>query len=343
MYLPRRLTLCAVLVGFGCSDYDLIKRDVGDVFYQLEASEVDILLVVDNSCSMEPYQQKLSQNFDNFLTFFVEGDVDYQIGVTTTTVVKPTPYGGCTQTDIDAIPDAGTLVQNTVINSSTSDASNVFSSLVNVGVCGNGSEMGLEAGLLALEGSGSSLIRPDAYLSVIFISDEQDTSPAPVADYINTMRAIKDSDARDVFNSSALVVNDIADCSLEQVNSGAAVGSRYIDVADQTGGVIGNICGEDFASIVTELSLSSSRLNDIFFLSESPDVPSMILGINEEEIPCDSQEYIWFYEEFGEGADAQPIIRFDRSTLPPPSSKITVQYNAGSGNPDDFCTGGSEE
>ena len=28
------------------------------------------------------------------------------------------------------------------------------------------------------------------------------------------MRAIKDSDTRDVFNSSALVVNDLADCSL---------------------------------------------------------------------------------------------------------------------------------
>ena len=40
-----------------CSDYDLIKRDVGDVFYQLEAGEVDILLVVDNSCSMEPYHE----------------------------------------------------------------------------------------------------------------------------------------------------------------------------------------------------------------------------------------------------------------------------------------------
>ena len=55
---------------FGCSDYELIKRDVGDVFYQVEAGEVDILLVVDNSCSMQPYQEKLAENFDAFLTFF---------------------------------------------------------------------------------------------------------------------------------------------------------------------------------------------------------------------------------------------------------------------------------
>ena len=53
-----------------------------------------------------------------------------------------------------------------------------------------------------------------------------------------------------------LVVNDLADCSLDQINSGAAVGTRYIDVAEQTEGITGNICGDDFASIVTELSLA---------------------------------------------------------------------------------------
>ena len=148
----------------------------------------------------------------------------------------PDPYGICTQADIDD-PDAGGLVNNwsSLLKLQVHLRS---SSLVNVGTCGNGSEMGLEAGLLALEQSGQALIRPGAYLSVIFVSDEQDTSPSPVADYI-TMRAIKDSDARDVFNSSALVVNDLADCSLDQINSGAAVGTRYIDVAEQTDELLG--------------------------------------------------------------------------------------------------------
>ena len=56
---------------WGCSDYKLGLRSVGDVFTQVEVGEVDILLVVDNSCSMKPYQQKLSENFDVFLTFFI--------------------------------------------------------------------------------------------------------------------------------------------------------------------------------------------------------------------------------------------------------------------------------
>ena len=130
----------------------------------------------------------------------------------------------------------------------------VFSTLVDMGTCGNGSEMGLEAGLLALEQSGSALIRPDSYLSVIFVSDEQD-SPAPVADYNNSMRAIKIL----MLEMSSLIgtcVNDLADCTLDKLT--LSRWERYIDVAQQTEGITGNICGDDFASIVAKLSLSSS-------------------------------------------------------------------------------------
>ena len=128
-----------------------------------------------------------------------------------------------------------------------------------------------------------------------------------------------------MFNASSLVVNDLATCNADQLNSGATVGSRYIDFAEQSNGIVQDICADDFAGIVTELSLRSSRLNDIFFLSQEPDPGSIILGVfdgdaSEEEmdldegVPCDgSGEYQWYFERAGIGANAQPIIRFDRS------------------------------
>ena len=148
-------------------------------------------------------------------------------------------------------------------------------------------------------------------------------------------------------------MNDLATCNAEQLNSGATVGSRYIDFAEQSNGSVQNLCADDFASIVTELSLRSSRLNDIFFLSQDPDPGSIILGVFDNEegdsatemdpddgIPCDgSGAYTWYYERAGTGANAQPIIRFDRSTMPPPSSRITVQYDPGGGDPAGFCEG----
>ena len=206
----RNLLLCIPLIS--CSDYDLIKRNVGDVFYQAEAGEVDILLVIDNSCSMQPFQQKLSSNFDAFLTFFLEGNVDYRIGITTTTVTEPPEPDNvnCFQSDVDAIPSQGELVNNQVIDINTPNASQIFSDLVRVGVCGSGFEMGLESAVNVLENESSNLLREDAYLSVVFVSDEQDASPFGVSNYINRMRAVKDSTARDVFNASSLVVQDVA-------------------------------------------------------------------------------------------------------------------------------------
>ena len=149
--------------------------------------------------------------FDAFLTFFIEGNVDYRIGIATTSISEPPPPDGinCTQNDVDAIPGAGDLVNDQVIDINTPNASQVFSELVNVGVCGSGSEMGLEAAINVLDNTANPFLREDAYLSVIFVSDEQDFSPLGVNNYVNRMRAVKDSTARNVFNASSLVVQDI--------------------------------------------------------------------------------------------------------------------------------------
>lgn len=336
---------CLSVSLLGCTpDYEISKREIGDVFYQLDAGAVDILLVVDNSCSMQPYQQELANNFDSFLTYFIEGDVDYQIGVTTTTVTVPDPYGSCTSSDIAAIPTVGTLVNNTVVNVDTANASQVFSDLVNVGICGSGIEMGLEAGLHVLENPNAGLLRDDAYLSVIYVSDEQDASPMPVNDYINAMRAVKDPVARQVYNASSLVVTDASSCDATQLASGATLGTRYIDVAEQSDGIQVNICAENFASIVTDLSLNSSRLNDVFFLNDTPDVDTLVVTIDSEnfaaEVACDSEDYPWIYEEIDLNGTIQPTIRFQRDKLPPVAAKISVEYNIFYGEGQEFICGG---
>ena len=332
-----RLWTIFALLAISCSDYELTKRGTGDVFYQEQPGAVDILLVVDNSCSMQPYQEELANNFDAFLTYFIQGDVDYQIGVTTTTMTTPqvNSAAGCTQSDVNRIPSPGQLIDNVIINQETANASEIFDDIVNVGICGAGTEMGLEAGLKVLENQNSTLLRDEAYLSVIFVSDEEDASPMPVNNYINSMRAVKDATAREVFNASSLVVTDIDSCNANQVNSGATYGSRYVDVAEQSEGVQVNICADDFANIVTELSLNSSRLNDVFFLSTYPDLATLIVNVERgeellrEDIPCNDDDYPWTYEVFDGGNGPEPVIRFQRDKLPPTNARISVEYNQG--------------
>lgn len=328
----------------GCVEYGLSRLDRQDVFTQLPATEVDILLVIDNSCSMVPHQRELAANFDNFLTYFEEGDVDYHIGITTTSVapVYYTPiYPNCSRDDIAAIPRPGDLVGNTYITPDTQDGDVLFDSLVNVGTCGSAAEMGLEAAAASMAGAlQTDFLRDDAFLSFIFVSDEEDQSPYGVNDYINSFRNIKED--RGMFNASGLVVTDRSACSGQDLNGGGGVvGDRYIDVVTSNGGILGNICEDSFDRVVTELSLATSRLVDRFYLSERPDKASLVVLIDGEATSC--ADGGWSYEEVEyDGVDDYPAIVFDRAYLPPPYTEIVVQYNKGGGGDFDCDEDGGE-
>lgn len=328
-----------LLLITGCVEYDLQRFDGTDVFYQKPADKVDILLVVDNSCSMAPYQSELASNFQSFIQFFVDVDVDYHIGVTTTTVTEPWAGGSCSQQDINRIPEPGHLVFDKVIDSETNNAEQLFSQLVNVGTCGSGSEMGLEAAALALGPEADpSFLRDDAELSVIFVSDEQDGSPLGVNNYLNEYRASKTDGGRESMDVSALVVTERDSCNNQQLQAGASEGTRYVDVANQSGGVIGNICADDFASIVTDLSLNSSRLNDTFYLSSRPDLSTLSVEVNAEAFPCEDGSWTYILEPQDDGTEL-PAVVFAREYLPAPSSQIAIRYFDGDGDPSTFCGG----
>lgn len=341
-----RLGWLALLAG--CVEYGYASFEGVDVFYQDPPSEVDILMVVDNSCSMDPFQTELAENFQGFISFFTEANVDYHIGVVTTTVTDEEPVEdyGCSQADVDRIPEGGHLVDDTFITADTEDAADKFSELVELGICGSGYEAGLQSAYLALTDEDAlrdngDFLRDDASLSIIFVANEEDYSPLGVNDYINAFRDVKGQRERDVFNASALVVRDLEECSRAVQNSGASVGSRYLDVARQTNGIRGDICADDFSSIVTDLSLNSSRLTEIFYLSDKPAAGSLQVTVDDEEWPCEDGAWTYDLLEDDDGNE-EPAVIFDREQLPAAGSQITIRYNYGDGDPSSFCSGEAE-
>ena len=64
-----------------------------DRITQVTIPEVDVLFVVDNSCSMDVEQKALGANFPAFLSWFLKSGLDYHIGVVSTDMKDPTHAG----------------------------------------------------------------------------------------------------------------------------------------------------------------------------------------------------------------------------------------------------------
>lgn len=337
----RLATAAALSLLLGCQEYDFNVREQVDVFFQDPPPSVDVLLVIDNSGSMQAYQFLVGLRFNEFLTWFVEAGVDYQIAVTTTTIDKPTyPLAGCTQEDLDQMPDPGHLHLNTIITPETENAEDVFYDIVNVGTCGDGNrESGLEASRLALDpallaSDSAGFIRPDASLSVVYISDEQDYSFDPVYLYTNALYEAKGSRSRDSVTASALVVTDPNDCIIPI--AGSTPGTRYMAITEQTGGFLGNLCNTNFAEAMVELSFNSARMKDEFVLTDLPATDTLEVSVNNVNKPCVRGDWSYELREAPEGGE-QAVIVFDRTELPPPGSRVAVRYDFGTGDPEDFC------
>jgi hypothetical protein len=331
-----RLLEFAVLMGAfctlsGCSvDNRIVKIAGNDAFFQADPAEVDVLIVIDDSGSMELYQQQLSTRFDTFLSYFPDS-IDYRVGVTTSTMVPAEPFGDCTQADITAAPQGGRLALETWIDNEDSGGAETFEELVQVGICGGTYEMGLESALLAVTGENPGFRRPDASLSLVLVSDEEDNSPGTTSDYLQAFRDHVSASGRMAFNASALVIVDESACDESQLAGGAHQNLRFTDLAQQTGGAVGDLCNEDFDDIVTQVSQASSRMSDTFYLTARPSPASLEVGVSEELVPCDAG--VWTYQLL----DGHPVIVFDPANLPPPGSRITVSYDHGSGEGEATC------
>lgn len=193
----------AMLATAGCPQPPTFFRlEQTDVFVQEIRRSVDVLLVVDNSCSMIDEQIKLGSNFDAFIEEFVNAQVDYQIGVTTTDMVDPL-HKGRLQGETKLITS----------DMAFEEASAVFADNVHVCATGSGFEKGLDAARSALtepvlSEENAGFLRSDAALAIVFVSDEDDLSVDPVGDYLDFFFGLKGDPAyraRDLVTMSSVV------------------------------------------------------------------------------------------------------------------------------------------
>ncbi len=314
------------VLGFGCTQSAPETStadaafDRGDAYTQTVADKLDVLLVVDDSNSMAPYQELLGGAYDDLVGVLNLIGSDYRIGVTTTDTLRP---------------DAG-QVNDDWVTPDTADAEDVFLSIVSLGTSGSGTEMGLEAARLALEERDDGFIRSDAMLSVVIVSDEEDSSPYSVNEYVNGFRRLK-GDARDGVRVSAATMMTRETCPV--VGEEGTPGYRYVLAAEEGDGVSVDLCSGDFAAGVAEIAFNASRLRSVFHLAELPDAASIAVYLDGVALPC--RDGAWSYQQVAVDGVLGPAIVFDAATLPPPGATVAVYFDVGPGDVASFCPEGT--
>src|SRR6185295_14389018 len=107
--------------------------------------------------------------------------------------------------------------------------------------------------------------RPDAYLYLVFISDEEDESSEDVRFFWRAFETTKGI-GNDGTVTTAAIMGDVPTNSC-----GATPGARYKALSDLTGGEVGSICDPNFSTTLRKLATNAVGLKRKFALAEPPD------------------------------------------------------------------------
>jgi hypothetical protein len=308
-----------------CSDYEIHDQndalgtynppDLGaevktDRIVQVTVPSVDVLWVIDNSCSMEEEQSSLTANFGKFMNYFTNSGLDYHVGVVSTDMDSGAHSGKLRR-------DGGKSFIDTTY--SASEASQSFTRRARMGTSGSGWEMGLDAAWAAIvthgNGNNAGFYRDEAAFAMIVISDEEDSSNISTSEFISWAIALKPSS--EMVSFSSIVWQ-------QQCGNGPwgeTVGNRYMLVTDDVGGIKWPICNGNWDTVLTELGMQAAGLRREFYLSSVPVVDSIEVVVQDGD--GDPQAFDLNVDIVYDRA--RNSIRF-QSFVPDPLDEVLISY-----------------
>ena len=301
-----------------------------DRIVQVPQPEVDILFVIDNSCSMFEEQNLLANNFGPFMEFFTGSGLDYHIGVISTDMSNTANHAGKLQQagGVSYIDDSMPFQQ----------ANSLFGQMAIMGTGGDFEEKGRAAAYTMVElkpdiPRNEGFYREDASLQMIFISDEEDQSggnPVTRQEFRQWMETKKESP--DLVTAHAIIDPPGQPCP-----QGDTDGEEYNRYVTWTGGILFNLCNTDWSPFVEELAVRTFGLKREFFLSKLPvldpwsiDVQVVVTDEDDGELATDFVSCIAGDETEQEACEVvynagrNSIVFLDY--LPDPLAQVRITY-----------------
>jgi hypothetical protein len=277
--------------------------------------KVDILWVVDTSGSMAEEQQYLANNFNALISQLQAAGTNFQTAVTTTDVCDnsvpgdlaqrrcPVDYGGSAATHLRG-SFVGTAGRK-VLKQGDGDLIAKFNEYTRQGVDASGFEHGLEAAHMAVDkvvaGTNEDLIRDDAFLAVIVVSDEQDdgiglwetdayhghnfaaegltTFKYTENDMISYLQGVKGAGKFSISTITGTRNANGSMCSAAH-SQPAEEGTQYIKAAQKSGGIVQSICETNWSASLATIGLDLNAQITQVVLPSAPDVPTITVKVN---------------------------------------------------------------
>ena len=320
-------------------------------------NKLDILWVVDNSSSMSPLQTNLTTNFNSFISNFASKGYDFKMAVTTTDayLADPNLYNySPSDSSLAQFKDGTDATSHDgifVITPITPNLNNVFVNNATQGQNGSGDERAFASLKTAMGSSlNSGFLRSNSFFAVIIISDEDDFSSEQrlqgswqyptnssnyVADhsysysgldtvgsyesYLDSLTATTGALRR--YNVSAITVLDNT-CLSSHVSSSPSsiIGQRYIQIANDTNGVLGSVCDTSFSTSLNAIQSKIAELSTAFHLTRAPNVSSIVVEVNGAVVSQGATNG-WTYD-----TPSNSII-FHGTAIPQQNATINVNFD----------------
>jgi hypothetical protein len=293
-------------------------------------SKVDILVVVDNSLSMDKHQKNLAVNVDKFVNAFAKNaTIDYHFGVTTiydsikfgTRVTKFNPQGQLVPLKLHGQEVPGPRF----VTRDTPNGIDILRETIFMGT-----EQGPEfeesfspvpaaiSSQLA-QGSNAGFYRPDAYLALIFITDADDSSPnlSPEELY-STLLAAK-GDRSKIMAMGAIVPIEANTCARDPSGPPYRI-TKFLTLVS---GNILNLCSTDFGGDLAQIAVKMSEQvsRQVVRLPAVPDPTTIEVKFGSQVIPPDIKKG-WAYDP----RDQSIVIGSGAELKPEPNAKISIRY-----------------
>lgn len=313
-----------LFLQIGCSQYKYDLPPDQQSFAQevTFSNKVDIIMVIDNSSSMDVYQNKLSNEAVGMIDQLNASGMDYNIAVITT--------------DMSSFGTGGVFLgAPKFLTKSTANLKSVLTQRIKQGSGGNSQEQGLNSLMKVLSsnylnGEGREFLRTDALLAVITLSNEDDHSTngvggTPIAtqtikDYIDKLKPpFGKANARSWMLNFIGVTEKDSICQTSPDGIYKEQGDKWLDLAKYSTGSISSICETSLASSVQNIQKRIINFLTDFYIDREPVVESIVVRLNGVVVPKNATNG-WDY------LTNEKKIRFYGSYIPKASDRLTVDF-----------------